>query len=54
MKLIKLNPDGTEKESILITDNCIIELNNGKKYFITEKNVHEIKINKSNIQNHDK
>jgi len=44
MTLSKLNPDGTVQETTVISGKYIVELDNGKRYFITEKNVHEMKI----------
>ena len=50
MKLSKLNIDGTVSETTIISGRYIIELENGKRYFITEKNVHEIKIDVKKIK----
>ena len=44
MKLSKLNVDGSIEETKVIKGNFIIELDNGEKYFISDKNIHKIKI----------
>jgi hypothetical protein len=51
MKLSKLNIDGTTEEETTLKGRYIIELENGKRYFITENNVHEMKIDVKKIQN---